>query len=691
MTPSEFIDLLLRICPSNLIPSRIGLAVSGGVDSMALAYLVASLAALDLIRPHDIHSFTVDHLARSGSTAEAGAVAAYLNENYGFTTHLLTLTPSRLGQPTLAEIPQSRFELMARVYRYPMLSRHCLDNGIPVLLLAHHLDDQAETVLMRLVAGTGYAGAGGMMAIAKVPESRSVRGTVGGLNLLRPFLVRGGEGGKGVGKERLLATCLRAGVKWWEDETNSIRSHTRRNAIRWLLQGGSRGGGSGGGRALLPKALQKGSLVDFAWRVNERVFWENTDASEKLFVLGGATLEICTFSGKARLTLPRWSKSPPIPTPSAIFASSHSISTSASASASLSPSTRCETAALARLLYKVVELLTPNERLDTRILRKFVPALFFPESLPTQPKVFNAAGLLWTPGEIDEDTVTWTLSRQPPILSGHMADPPPEMILSGEPGEASEWTLFDGRFYLRRRWLSKGGEQEQQQIKQQEEAEEDNEDNNSPTSTHALYTAPNNRTTKLLPTLRIRFLSKSELSKIKSSLPVDCYLLTNHTTTGQNMLQPLPPQQAKILINNAIASVPGFARFTIPVAEAIGTNITTGEAGAVVGLPSLGVWTSGLFGEGPGIGEDEGAGHVGSNIDRINTNTGDSRLPSSSILPSRLPVPLTSINGLVECVLRGDGEFIGKDIKGAGLGKGWQVVWARPRHVGLESTMKRRR
>ena len=642
---------------------------------MALAYLTASLAASGLIRPHDIHSFTIDHLARPGSTAEAEAVVAYLHENYGFTTHLLTLTPGP-GQPALAEIPQSTFELIARVYRYRIFSEHCLANRIPILLLAHHLDDQAETVLMRLAAGTGYAGAAGMVAIAKVPESRRVRGAVGGLNLLRPFLVRG-EGGKGVGKQRLLATCLQARVKWWEDETNRIRSHTRRNAIRWLLQGGDvsgkNGGDGSGGRVLLPRALQKDSLVDFAWRVNERVFWENTDVSEKLSALGGAAMEICTFSGKAKLTLPRWSKTAPIPPPSAIVANSHSTSSS----------TRCETAALARLLYKIVELLTPNERLDNGTLRKIVPTLFFPESLPTKPRVFNAAGLLWTPEEINEDTVIWTLSRQPPIMS----DPPPETILSGEPGEASEWTLFDGRFYLRRRWLLEGDEQKQQQQQQQREGEGRGVDGKI-INTHALHTthtAPNIRIKRSLPNLRIRLLSKSELSKIKSTISADCYLLVKRTRTGQNVLQPLPQQQAKILIGNAIASVPGFARFTIPVAEVIDTTTTTtttGKAGVVVGLPSLGVWTSGLLSEGlcKSEGEGEGAGDVESNI--------DSRL-SPSILPSSTPDPLTGINGLVECVLRGDGEYVGEDVKGAGLGKGWQVVWTRPRRGGLGMTKEK--
>ena len=625
---------------------------------MALAHLMGSLAASGLIHPHDIHSFTVDHLARPDSTVEAEAVVAYLHENYGFTTHLLTLTPPSPGKPMLAETPQSTFELMARVYRYPMLSKHCLANGVPILLLAHHLDDQAETVLMRLVAGTGYAGAAGMTAIAKVPESRNVRGAVGGLNLLRPFLVRDGEGGKGVGKERLLATCLRAGVRWWEDETNRVRSHTRRNAIRWLLRGGSVSGRDGSeGRALLPRALQKDSLMDFAWRVNERVLWENTEVSDRLVALGGGALEICTFSGKGRLTLPRWSKAPPIPPPSATIATS----------------ARCETAALARLLYKIAELLSPNERLDNSTLQRIVPALFFPETFPTELKVFTAAGLLWTPNAIDEDTVIWILSRQPPTLSGHKSDPPPEVILSGEPGEASEWILFDGRFYLRRQWLPGGDGQERQQ--QQLQAPKENEENDKLTSIRGLHissTAPNKRlNNRSLPTLRIRLLSKSELSKIKATLSADCFLLI----PGQGVFKLLPPQQARTLIGNAIASVPGFARFTIPVAEVV----HTGKAGVVVGLPSLGVWTSGLWGEGLGVGEDEGSTDT-------TTTRGESRLPS----PPKLPDQLTGVNGLVECVLRGDGEYFGKDVEGAGLGKGWQVVWARPQRGGLGVTKEKK-
>ena len=430
------------------------------------------------------------------------------------------------------------------------------------------------------------------------------------------------------------------------------------------MRGGDVSGGDSGSdrRTLLPRALQKDSLVDFAWRMNERVSWENTEVSERLAALGGGILEICTFSGKGGLTLPRWSKTP-IPPPLTTISKCHS---------SPPPSTRCETAALARLLYKIVELLSPNEHPDNRILQRIVPVLFFPETLP-QLKVITAAGLLWTPTTFEKDTVTWTLSRQPPILSGNKSGPPPEVILSGEPGEASEWTLFDGRFYLRRLWLPEGNGQERQQQQKQEQRLKENEGNDNITSTHALHTpstAPNKRPNRSLPTLRIRLLSKSELSKIKASLSADCYLFT----TRQNVLKLLPPQQAEFFIGSAIASVPGVARFTIPVAE-----VVTGKAGVVVGLPSLGIWTSGLWGEGLGMGKDKGTSNTGSNIDSINTTTrGESKLPPPSKL-SKLHNQLTGVNGLVECVLRGDGEYVSEN---AGLGKEWQVVWARPQHCG---------
>jgi tRNA(Ile)-lysidine synthase len=85
------------------------------------------------------------------------------------------------------------------------------------VLLAHHADDQAETVLHRLLRGSGYAGLAGM----------GRRANLRGLVILRPLL--------GVGRERLRACSREAGQAWREDESNASDEYLR-NRLRRVLE-----------------------------------------------------------------------------------------------------------------------------------------------------------------------------------------------------------------------------------------------------------------------------------------------------------------------------------------------------------------------------------------------------------------------------------------------------------------------
>ncbi len=162
---------------------RVLVAVSGGADSMALALLLAGwgqpVAAI------------VDHGLRSESAAEAALVSARLT-GLGVENHVLT-TAVATG-PALAE--------RARVARYDLLYEAAARFGLPDLLLGHHAGDQAETVRMRLDAGSGAAGLAGMVPV-------SYRNAV---RLTRPLLA--------IDPARLRATLRRAGVDWVEDPTN---------------------------------------------------------------------------------------------------------------------------------------------------------------------------------------------------------------------------------------------------------------------------------------------------------------------------------------------------------------------------------------------------------------------------------------------------------------------------------------
>ena len=184
VSPAEFAALMAAVGPFGR-ERRVAVAVSGGADSMALALLLAGWG-----RPA---AMVVDHGLRPESGAEADSTAARLAD-LGIPVRVLPL-PGLARGPALAE--------RARTARYAALTAACRDAGLADLLLAHHAQDQAETLLLRQDAGSGPAGLAGM---APVTHREAVR-------LLRPLLT--------VEPARLRATLRRVGASWIEDPTNT--------------------------------------------------------------------------------------------------------------------------------------------------------------------------------------------------------------------------------------------------------------------------------------------------------------------------------------------------------------------------------------------------------------------------------------------------------------------------------------
>ena len=158
--------------------------VSGGADSMALAWLLSRwgepLAAI------------VDHGLRLDSATEAALTAGRLDA--------LGIR-SRVLQAKLAPGPAKSER--ARAARYRLLFDLCHHCGRPDLLVAHHADDQAETVRLRQARSSGMAGLAAMPAVDFRAEAR----------LLRPLL--------SIAPARLRATLRQAGIAWIEDPTNA--------------------------------------------------------------------------------------------------------------------------------------------------------------------------------------------------------------------------------------------------------------------------------------------------------------------------------------------------------------------------------------------------------------------------------------------------------------------------------------
>lgn len=167
----------------------LAIAVSGGADSLALALLAAAWARA---REGRAIALTVDHGLRPDSAAEARRVGAWLKRR-GIAHHIL-----RWRGPK----PTRGLQAAARAVRYRLLEDWCRARGILHLLLAHHRGDQAETVLLRLAAGSGPFGLAGM---APVQETAALR-------LVRPLL--------GIARPRLEATLNAMSQSWIEDPSN---------------------------------------------------------------------------------------------------------------------------------------------------------------------------------------------------------------------------------------------------------------------------------------------------------------------------------------------------------------------------------------------------------------------------------------------------------------------------------------
>jgi len=188
-----------------LVPQgeRVGIAVSGGPDSFALLLLAAAA------RPGLVEAATVDHGLRESSRAEA-EMAASVCKRLGLAHQIL---PADWAVP-----PTANIQAEARTMRYRLLADWAEQQGLPALATAHHADDQAETLLMRLARGAGVRGLGGTRPRRELTEQ---------VVLVRPLL--------GWRKSELVAIVEAAGLKPVDDPSNRDPRHDR-SRIRQALE-----------------------------------------------------------------------------------------------------------------------------------------------------------------------------------------------------------------------------------------------------------------------------------------------------------------------------------------------------------------------------------------------------------------------------------------------------------------------
>ncbi len=184
----------------------IAVALSGGLDSMVLLRLAHAHA-----HAHGVHlyAFHVHHgLSLNADAWRDHCAAAAADLGIPFDWRAVDVARGKSG-----------IEAAARTQRYAALGAMCRAHGAEVLLTAHHLDDQAETVLLQQLRGSGPSGLSGMDAANRAP------GLLGDERLLiaRPLL--------GVARAGLEALAQEEGIRWVEDESN-VDPRYARNALR---------------------------------------------------------------------------------------------------------------------------------------------------------------------------------------------------------------------------------------------------------------------------------------------------------------------------------------------------------------------------------------------------------------------------------------------------------------------------
>jgi tRNA(Ile)-lysidine synthase len=380
------------------------------------------------------------------------------------------------GYEKPAEMPN--FESLARRQRFRVLGKACRHLRINSLLLAHHEDDQAETVMMRLVTGHGILGLRGIKSSSDIPECHGLYGVhesggfdtptegeyhsrkcssqprifqpacdfphssspitkfsrqlvteLGGIAVYRPLL--------GFSKARLIATCQLEKMKWFEDHTNTDPTLTTRNAIRHIYHSYT-----------LPNALTKPALLALSRKSKEKASLLFDEATSWLLKCSISHFE--TRTGIVGVQ----------------FADMNELSVS---SGTYPPKYARQVAAV--LLQRIVKLVTPEEHVPLSSLHgaieRVFPELFLYQAPQPPPTSFTAAGVRFQPVDtpppkerhstaISHETkysskCQWLISRQP-YISKRSKRPVVVVPFTNQESTAdswSPWSLYDGRFWIR--------------------------------------------------------------------------------------------------------------------------------------------------------------------------------------------------------------------------------------------------
>jgi tRNA(Ile)-lysidine synthase len=187
---------------------RIAAAVSGGIDSVAMLLLLLHYCRMKRLQ---LVVFHVDHALRGASEADrhwVGELASRLGLEFFW---------RRAGAEDHAGSSRPGSEAWARAFRYRCFAQMLEESGAAIIATGHTADDQAETVLMRMLRGCGVAGAGGIRSRRRLIIDEKP------LYLWRPLL--------NIERQELKQYLGTVGQVWREDETNSSEVYFR-NMVR---------------------------------------------------------------------------------------------------------------------------------------------------------------------------------------------------------------------------------------------------------------------------------------------------------------------------------------------------------------------------------------------------------------------------------------------------------------------------
>ena len=212
---SSFIKPSLSVISSERSESRdlFLLAVSGGIDSMCLADL--------WLRAFGPDSCAIAHcnfnLRGEDSDADEALVTEWA-DSHGVRLHKVSFDTLQYASENGVSI-----EMAARELRYRWFGELCAEQGYAAVVVAHHADDNAETMVLNMVRGAGLKGLTGMKHISPLPMSIRVSGEGREISLLRPLLT--------FTRKQLEGHAFAWRVPYREDKTNSSVEY-RRNSIR---------------------------------------------------------------------------------------------------------------------------------------------------------------------------------------------------------------------------------------------------------------------------------------------------------------------------------------------------------------------------------------------------------------------------------------------------------------------------